>query len=87
MALIEDEPPITLPRAHSTRRPARFGSGSVKYIQSCRRLVRILPQASGMWIHGSRSQPPASSTSTLVSQSAVSRLASTQPAEPAPMMT
>src|SRR6476646_5173969 len=38
----------------------------------------------GMWIHGSRSLPPASSNSTLVLPSAVRRLASTQPAEPAP---
>jgi hypothetical protein len=30
MALIEDEPPITLPRAHSTRRPSIVGSGSAK---------------------------------------------------------
>jgi hypothetical protein len=29
MALIEDEPPTTLPRAHSIRRPASVGCGSV----------------------------------------------------------
>src|SRR5690349_8778859 len=40
-----------------------------------------------MWIQGSRSGPPASSSSTLCLPSAVSRLASTQPAEPAPTMT
>src|SRR6185437_12994032 len=40
-----------------------------------------------MWIHGSRSLPPASSSSTRFLGSAESRLASTQPAEPAPTMT
>ena len=35
----------------------------------------------------SRSQPPASSTSTLTSLSSVNRFASVQPAEPAPTMT
>src|SRR5258708_39712735 len=39
-----------------------------------------------MWIQGSRSGPPASSSSTLCLPSALSRLASTQPAEPAPTM-
>src|SRR6185437_4160592 len=40
-----------------------------------------------MWIHGSRSLPPASSSSTRFFGSAESRLASTQPAEPAPTIT
>src|SRR5262249_37409074 len=40
-----------------------------------------------MWIHGSRSGPPASSSITLCLPSALSRFASTQPAEPAPTMT
>src|SRR6202035_5004805 len=39
-----------------------------------------------MWIHGLRSFPPASSNSTRVVRSAVRRLASTHPAEPAPTM-
>src|SRR5579862_124541 len=82
MALIDDEPPITLPRAHSMRRPFIPGSGSEKYIQSCMRLMSMRPQPSGMWIQGSRSQPPASSTSTR--PSSLSRFASVQPAEPAP---
>src|ERR1700733_3090906 len=38
----------------------------------------------GMWIQRSRSLPPASSSRTVVLPSAVRRLASTQPAEPAP---
>src|SRR6266404_2406811 len=40
-----------------------------------------------MWIHGFTSRGPASSSSTECSPDAVSRLASTQPAEPAPTMT
>src|SRR5665213_1749319 len=40
-----------------------------------------------MWIHGSVSLPPASSSRTRLLGSALSRLASTQPAEPAPTMT
>src|SRR5579884_2846910 len=40
-----------------------------------------------MWIHGLRSGPPASSNKTRTAGSADSRLASTQPAEPAPTMT
>src|SRR6266436_6074200 len=39
-----------------------------------------------MWIQGLRSLPPASSNSTRVVRSAVSRFASTQPAEPVPTM-
>src|SRR5713101_7109306 len=37
MALIEEEPPITLPRGHSTWRPSIVASGSAKYFQSCLR--------------------------------------------------
>src|SRR3954470_20319596 len=40
-----------------------------------------------MWIQGLRSLPPASMTRTRVAESAESRLAKTQPAEPAPTMT
>ena len=48
MALIEDEPPITLPRGISIFRPFIPGSGSVQYIQSCMRRAIMRPQASGM---------------------------------------
>ena len=41
----------------------------------------------GTWTSGLRASPPASRSSTEVSGSALSRLASTQPAEPAPTMT
>jgi hypothetical protein len=40
--------------------------------------------AAGMWMKGFRSRPPASIRTTLVPGSSVNRLASTQPAEPAP---
>ncbi len=85
MALIEDEPPITLPRAHSTARLSIVASGSAKYIQSSMRFARMRPQASGMRSHGLLSQPPASRSSTRASS--LRRLASVQPAEPAPTMT
>ena len=61
-------------------------SGSAKYIQSCLRFRSKCGHAKGMWIKGSRSQPPASRSRTLMSWSSVSRFASVQPAEPAPMM-
>ena len=38
-------------------------------------------------MNGRQSRPPASSTQTLRAPSALSRLASTLPAEPAPMIT
>jgi hypothetical protein len=41
MALIDDEPPITLPRAHSSPRPSMVASGSAKYIQSCLRFNKM----------------------------------------------
>jgi len=39
-----------------------------------------------MWISGFQSRPPASISYTFVPGSSVNRFASTQPAEPAPMM-
>jgi hypothetical protein len=47
MALIDEQPPITLPRAHSIGRSPICDSGSVKYIQSCCRLSNIRPQGEG----------------------------------------
>src|SRR5437868_116030 len=46
----------------------------------------IFIKPAGIWISGFQSRPPASIRSTRVLGSSVSRLASTQPAEPAPMM-
>ena len=41
----------------------------------------------GVWMNGESSGPPASSSRTRTVGSAESRLASTQPAEPAPTIT
>src|SRR6185436_20417252 len=49
--------------------------------------VRMCAMPAGMRIHIQRSSSPASSTSTLCRPEAVSRLASTEPAVPAPTMT
>src|ERR1043165_7820615 len=46
----------------------------------------IFIKPAGMWISGFQSRPPASIRSTRVLGSSVSRLARTQPAEPAPIM-
>ena len=45
-----------------TRGPSIVASGSAKYPQSCLRCCSTRPQASVKLIHGSRSQPPASSS-------------------------
>ena len=45
-----------------------------------------MDSAVGIWMKMDLSLPPNSSTSTLQDGSSVSRLARTQPAEPAPMM-
>src|SRR6266511_2605530 len=47
----------------------------------------ILPMPSGMWMSGLTSRPPASIKSTRAAPSSLSRLASTQPAEPPPTIT
>jgi hypothetical protein len=70
-----------------TRRPSIVASGSAKYPHSCLHCCTIRPQATGIPIHGSRSQPPASSSSTRAFGSSLSPLANTQPADPAPTMT
>jgi hypothetical protein len=49
-------------------------------------LPTSLASPAGMWMKGCQSRGPASSSSTLRRGSAERRLASTQPAEPAPMM-
>jgi hypothetical protein len=72
------------------------GSGSVSYIQLTFLSFSVRPNPIGVWIsmfdqnclmlRSGRSSPPASSSSTLCSPEAVSRLASTHPALPAPTM-
>jgi hypothetical protein len=47
---------------------------------------QIWRQPSGIFMKKLLSLPPASSTSTVTAGSSVNRLASTQPAEPAPTM-
>ncbi len=46
-----------------------------------------MESAVGIWMKMLRSLPPASSSRTVTPASSVSRLASTQPAEPAPTIT
>ena len=85
MALIELEPPRTLPRGTISRRLFRVGSGSDMNFQLVRSSAMALKASAGMMMSKRLSLPPASSRSTLTDGSALSRLASTQPAEPAPM--
>ena len=87
MPLIEDEPPQPLPRGHQSLRLSRFGSSSVQKPQFCGPALLISPPTpAGILIISDLSLPPASSSSTRLPASSVRRLASTQPAEPAPMM-
>ena len=67
-------------------RPSVPGSGSARNFQVRVWWSSILKKPAGMWISGFQSRPPASISNTFVPGSSVSRLASTQPAEPAPMM-
>jgi hypothetical protein len=86
MALIALDPPNTLPRGNAIRRFWSPGSGSVEYPQSYFDPISDV-QRPGVVIDASASYgPPASSNNTRAARSALSRLASTQPAEPAPMM-
>ena len=59
--------------------------GTVDQPQEAMPLV-IFAKPAGQWKNGCQSEPPASSNSTLTAGSALSRLASTQPAEPPPVM-
>src|SRR3954471_3384400 len=70
----------------NTVRPSSPGSGSVWYIQLTAFDLNKRPYPSGTWIQMFRSFGPASSSSTEFLPSALSRLASTHPAEPAPTM-
>src|SRR4051794_28578952 len=80
---MELEPPRHLPRGMSSDRPMRFGSGSDMYDQS-RSVRNCLANPTGMRTLMLRSDPPASTSSTRLAGSWLRRLASTQPAEPAP---
>ena len=86
MPLIELEPPRVRPRGTGMERLFAFGSGSVAKFQLYTGLFSSLVKPAGMLIHIDLSGGPASSSSTRLFRSSVSRFASTQPAEPAPMM-
>lgn len=77
---------MTLPRGQCTRRPSRPGSGRVMYFQLYFVPFIGIESAVGIWMKIDLSLPPNSRTSTLVDGSSERRLASTQPADPAPMM-
>ena len=86
MPLIELVPPSVLPRGHCSRRSPDPGSASLKKFQLILGLLRTRRTPAGMWIIGSRSGGPASSSTTR-DPSSLSRLATTQPADPAPITT
>ena len=67
-------------------RPSSAGSGSVAKSQS-NGVLYSCENATGMWRPSSLSGGPASTRQTEVSGSSDRRLASTQPAEPAPTIT
>ena len=86
MPLMEEDPPSPLPRGRLTSRPPRPGSGSV-FIPQLKRFVFMgIDKAAGMSTMTAFSEPPASSTRMRRLVSSPRRLASTQPAEPAPAM-
>lgn len=85
MPLTELEPPSSLPRIQVST-CERGPNGVVWYCQVYFSFSNTRPAPLGMLNIGLRSPPPASINSTEIAGSADSRLASTQPAEPAPAM-
>src|SRR5262245_54145218 len=83
MALIVDEPPSPLPLGTWIRLPPRCSSGSVTKSQSWS-VLKSCVNAAGMEVSRRNRAAPASSSKVRHVGSALSRLASTQPAEPAP---
>mgnify|MGYP001795489890 CR=1 FL=1 len=80
-------PPHPPDRAPTGCRPCGCGAGSVQKPQWAGPALPISPPTpAGIMIISELSLPPASSSSTRLVPSSVSRFASTQPAEPAPMM-
>jgi hypothetical protein len=84
IALIALDPPITRPRGHGIGVRRGPSSGSVVYAQSTSVPTSVV-HCPGCSMAGLAPRPPASMSSTRVSRSALSRLASTQPDDPAPM--
>ena len=62
--LIDEDPPITLPRGISMLRLEVSGSPSVMKFQLSFGFLKTLKTAAGIWIKGLRSIGPASSTRT-----------------------
>ena len=87
MPLMELEPPSTLPRGMGILRLAVPSSGVVSKHQFTLGRSIIFQKPTGTWMSGLQSRPPASNSSTVWRPLAVRRLASTQPAEPAPTTT
>ncbi len=84
IALIDEQPPSTLPRHAGRRRPSRPGSGSDSSGHTYFGSVATRVKAMGMGPKRWSSLRPASSSSTLTFGSSLRRAATTQPAEPAP---
>ena len=83
MPLMDDDPPSSLPRGMGTRRLPVASSGSEEYSQFAAGFSIRRAKPTGTRDHGWLSRP-ASSTSTLYLGSALRRLATTDPADPAP---
>jgi hypothetical protein len=81
--LIEVLPPSVRPCGYHIARLFSCFCGTVSKPQLTAGLVSLV-KPTGMWIRGDQSRPPASSSRTLVAGFALSRLATTQPAAPAP---
>ena len=85
MPLTELDPPRVLPRTHASTRSVgpngRVGKNHANF-----GFPRSLPKPRGMRIMRLLSLPPASSSNTRFAGFSERRLASTQPAEPAPTM-
>jgi hypothetical protein len=77
------QPPSTRPRGCAIRLPAQPGSGSVSNAQS-NDVPYCMGASSGARIVNRRSEPPASTKSTLAEDSVANRPATAHPAEPAP---
>ena len=88
MPLMELDPPSTRPRTHTSSNDVPSGSRRSKgnfHVRFGPDINRAIPL--GMLISGLPSPIPASRSNTRVRGSADSRLAKTQPADPAPTTT
>src|SRR5213593_4633145 len=83
IALIDVEPPSVRPCGYHISRPSIWDWGTVENPQLTSGGVSLV-NPTGMWMSGFQSRPPASSSSTSLDGSALSRLATTAPAAPDP---